>query len=263
MKKNGQLYCRIKNKKIKIYKFKKLKIGENKMKNISKEKTILIFKRNKDNRIYKVIGDFDILTKTFIPIYKKTQSTISKYPEFNRVNIYYKESEDDEYHEFTSETLKQDSKDNQNNQRYWDWKIAHFGGIQTTSIEILEIVLANIIQGNENIEVISMNEEIKEMVDEYKNDAIEIKLEEKDGKIEKIPNIILHNDMYLVYELLLVTGKYIYYAYDDLTLVLDIKDRTLISDNSFACDGLFETLENISNGEEKALYLEKIDDFEY
>ena len=75
------------------------------MKNISKEKTILIFKRNKDNRIYKVIGDFDILTKTFIPIYKKTQSTISKYPEFNRVNIYYKESEDDEYHEFTSETL--------------------------------------------------------------------------------------------------------------------------------------------------------------
>lgn len=28
MKKNGQLYCRIKNKKIKIYKFKKIKIGE-------------------------------------------------------------------------------------------------------------------------------------------------------------------------------------------------------------------------------------------
>ena len=118
------------------------------MKNISKEKTILIFKRKEDDRIYKVIGDFDILTKTFIPIYKKTQSTISKYPEFNRVNIYYKENENDEYHEFTSETLKQDSKDNQNNQRYWDWKIAHFGGIQTTSIEILDIVLANIIQGN-------------------------------------------------------------------------------------------------------------------
>ena len=226
------------------------------MKNISKEKTILIFKRKEDDRIYKVIGDFDILTKTFIPIYKKTQSTISKYPEFNRVNIYYKENENDEYHEFTSETLKQDSKDNQNNQRYWNWKIAHFGGIETTSIEILEIVLANIIQGNKNIEVISMNEE-------YKNDTIEIKLDEKDGKIEKIPNIILHNDMYLVYELLLVTDKYIYYAYDDLTLVLDIKDRTLISDNSFACDGLLETLENIRSGEEKALYLEKIEDFEY
>ena len=69
--------------------------------------------------------------------------------------------------------------------------------------------------------------------------------------------------MYLVYELLLVTDKSIYYACDDLTIVLDINDHTLVTDSSFGCDSLFDTLEKIIDGKAKVLYLEKIEDFEY
>lgn len=225
------------------------------MENMNKEKTILIFKRNGDNRIYKVNGTFDILEKSFIPTFKKTNNGVSKYPEFYDVKIQYKESENDEYHELTSETLKY--------KNYWDWKVIYLGGVMTTPNEILQHVIAGIIQGNKNIEVISMNEDIKQMIDEYRNDAIKINHDGKEGKIEKIPNVVLHDDMYLVYELLLVTDKSIYYVCDDLTIVLDINDHTLVTDSSFGCDSLFDTLEKIIDGKAKVLYLEKIEDFEY
>lgn len=53
-----------------------------------------------------------------------------------------------------------------------------------------------------------------------------------------------------MYELTLVTNKYIYYNCEDLILMFDFDTRTICSDNYFAEEGYWSSVENIKNKKE-------------
>ena len=88
---------------------------------------------------------------------------------------------------------------------------------------------------------------LKELYDKYKEDiAITI------GDLH-VPKKILFGSGPDIYDLALVTDKYIYYAYEDQFLMLDSKDGTIISDNYFAEVGCWNSLEEIHKGNEQLL----------
>lgn len=90
-------------------------------------------------------------------------------------------------------------------------------------------------------------DELQQLIDFYKIDKLII----NDRDIPK--KILFGYDMH-VYELTVVTNKYIYYTYDDMIVMLDINDGSVISDNYFAEVGFFDSKENVDNGDEKLIY---------
>lgn len=103
---------------------------------------------------------------------------------------------------------------------------------------------------------IFLEEGLQKLVDSY---IREENIVMKDGNFF-IPKLILGNTMWQ-YELMLITNNYFYYAYYDETLMYDVKEKSLVSDNYFASVGYWDSIENISSGKEELVWGEMPEDF--
>ena len=70
----------------------------------------------------------------------------------------------------------------------------------------------------------------------------------------QIPKEIFSYDLYNIYELLLVTNDFIYYACDDMTIMFTTNTHGIVSDNHFAEVGYRESVENVKSGKEILLW---------
>ena len=70
----------------------------------------------------------------------------------------------------------------------------------------------------------------------------------------QIPKAIMSYDLYNIYELVLVTNDYIYYACDDMTLMFTTSTHEIVSDNYFAEVGYWDSVENVKSGKETLLW---------
>ena len=115
--------------------------------------------------------------------------------------------------------------------------------------------MSKAIQNSKEFEIYSLDNKLKNLINEYKND-VAVKVYDSN-----IPLRILHKDMYHLYKLDLVTDKYVYYSYDDLMIVLDAKDHSLLTDVSgFSENAFYESLQNIDNGTETKFFGENFNE---
>lgn len=116
-------------------------------------------------------------------------------------------------------------------------------GNEYTEEDVLTDVLADLIAGcNENYSVKHMSGDIHNMVRSYQLKKV---ADDLNLYVWRKGNIL---------ELQMATNKYLYYAKDDSFVMLNAKTRELISDNYFAENAVWESVEAINRGEEKLLY---------
>lgn len=116
-------------------------------------------------------------------------------------------------------------------------------GNEYTEEDVLTDVLADLIAGcNENYSVKHMSGDVHNMVRSYQLKKV---VDDLNLYVWRKGNIL---------ELQMATNKYLYYAKDDYFVMLNAKTKELISDNYFAENAVWESVEAINRGEEKLLY---------
>ena len=113
---------------------------------------------------------------------------------------------------------------------------------------ITDLLFKNIV-GNKEYQILYLDEALKQLVETYRMEKIS--LEERE-----LPFRMLGKDLYEIFELTLVTDKFIYYGCgeDMLMFDTDADGLDIISDNYFASVGFYDSCENIQNGKEKLLW---------
>ena len=178
---------------------------------------------------FNVYGEYDIETG------KELDYTTGGKPEF----VEYK------YPEFYDITVKKivDGKEKDYTVTGETW-----AGRKYVSRDVIESVIAAFIRNDDAVNILSLEDGLQKLVDEYKSD-VAINYLTKD-----IPKKILSVNMYSLYQLLMVTDKYIYYAHDDEFLMMDTENHGIISDNYFAEVGLNDSIEDVRSGAEMLMY---------
>lgn len=116
-------------------------------------------------------------------------------------------------------------------------------GNEYTEEDVLTDVLADLIAGcNENYSVKHMSGDVHNMVRSYQLKKV---ADDLNLYVWRKGNIL---------ELQMATDKYAYYSKDDVFAMLDTATKELISDNYFAENAVWESVEAINRGEEKLLY---------
>ena len=111
---------------------------------------------------------------------------------------------------------------------------------------ITDLLFKSII-GNKDYHILYLDEALKQLVEIYRMEKISLE------EIE-LPFRVLGKDMYEIFELTLVTDKFIYYGCGEDMLMFDTDGLDIISDNYFAVAGFYDSCENIKNGKEKHLW---------
>ena len=125
-----------------------------------------------------------------------------------------------------------------------------WAGRKYTANDMVEFLISALIKGDETYTKIYIESGLQELINDYlADDKIAIVV---NGK--KIPERIRTNTMYYLYQLILVTDAYIYYAHDDQMYMLSIEDHTVISDNYFAEVGYWDSVEDVKSGKEALLW---------
>ena len=116
-------------------------------------------------------------------------------------------------------------------------------GNEYTEEDVLTDVLADLIAGcNENYSVKHMSGDVHNMVRSYQLKKV---ADDLNLYVWRKGNIL---------ELQMATDKYAYYSKDDVFTMLDTDTKELISDNYFAENAVWESVEAINAGEERLLY---------
>lgn len=116
-------------------------------------------------------------------------------------------------------------------------------GNEYTEEDVLTDVLADLIAGcRENYSIQSISAPMEIMIHSY----------QKEKEVKDLNHYIWRKGEVL--ELLMATDKYAYYSKDDVFAMLNTDTKGLISDNSFAENALWESVEAINAGEERLLY---------
>ena len=116
-------------------------------------------------------------------------------------------------------------------------------GNEYTEEDVLTDVLADLIAGcNENYSVKHMSGDVHNMVRSYQLKKV---ADDLNLYVWRKGNIL---------ELQMATNKYLYYAKDDSFVMLNAKTKDLISDNYFAENAVWESVEAINAGEEQLIY---------
>ena len=116
-------------------------------------------------------------------------------------------------------------------------------GNKYTEEDVLTDVLADLIAGcNENYSVKHMSGDVHNMVRSYQLKKV---ADDLNLYVWRKGNIL---------ELQMATNKYLYYAKDDSFVMLNAKTKDLISDNYFAENAVWESVEAINAGEEQLIY---------
>ena len=116
-------------------------------------------------------------------------------------------------------------------------------GNEYTEEDVLIDVLADLVAGcRENYSIQSISAPMEIMIHSY----------QKEKEVKDLNHYIWRKGEVL--ELLMATDKYAYYSKDDVFAMLNTDTKGLISDNSFAENALWESVEAINAGEERLLY---------
>lgn len=116
-------------------------------------------------------------------------------------------------------------------------------GNEYTEEDVLTDVLADLVAGcRENYSIQSISAPMEIMIHSY----------QKEKEVKDLNHYIWRKGEVL--ELLMATDKYAYYSKDDVFAMLNTDTKGLISDNSFAENALWESVEAINAGEERLLY---------
>lgn len=113
--------------------------------------------------------------------------------------------------------------------------------------DMMKDLLFKSIVGNKDYQILYLDEALKQLVETYRMEKIS--LEDRE-----LPFRILGKDMYEIFELTLVTDKFIYYGCGEDMLMFDIDGLDIISYNYFAGAGFYDSCENIKNGKENLLW---------
>lgn len=117
--------------------------------------------------------------------------------------------------------------------------------------DMIQDHIASLIQQRTSYNTLYLDDGLKDLVDVYTKDE-NIILTVKDLKI---PKYVLSSNMYDIYELTMITDKYIYYVHDDQALMLDTNTHEIISDNYFASVGYMDSIELITKGSNEEILL--------
>lgn len=182
-----------------------------------------------NNETYNVYGEYDIETDKELDYTtgEKPEFAEYKYPDFYDITIKKVIDGKEEDYVVTGET---------------------WAGRKYVSRDVIESVIAASIRGDDSVAIISLEDGLQKLVNEYKSD-VAINYLAKD-----IPKKILSVNMYSLYQLLLVTDKYIYYAHDGEFLMMNAESHEIISDNYFAEVGLNDSIEDVRSGAEMLMY---------
>lgn len=161
-------------------------------------------------------------------------------------NIHYKfygevsTNKDKEYEMLEFEDLKmtsiEDSVEKDYNPNYVSF-IGHRWDEEDCIVSIIDALT----RGDDSWEILSINEEIERVVQQYLKDSFEY-------KDRKIPVRVSKGQ--LVLELLLATDRFLYYCLEDIILMVDASDGKIVSDNYFAETGYWDSLANVRKGKE-------------
>lgn len=182
-----------------------------------------------NNETYNVYGEYDIETDKELDYTtgEKPEFAEYKYPDFYDITVKKVIDGKEEDYVVTGET---------------------WAGRKYISRDVIESVIAASIRGDDSVTIISLEDGLQKLVNEYKSD-VAISYLAKD-----IPKKILSVNMYSLYQLLLVTDKYIYYAHDGEFLMMNAESHEIISDNYFAEVGLNDSIEDVRSGAEMLMY---------
>lgn len=182
-----------------------------------------------NNETYNVYGEYDIETDKELDYTtgEKPEFAEYKYPDFYDITVKKVIDGKEEDYVVTGET---------------------WAGRKYVSRDVIESVIAASIRGDDSVAIISLEDGLQKLVNEYKSN-VAINYLTKD-----IPKKILSVNMYSLYQLLLVTDKYIYYAHDGEFLMMNAESHEIISDNYFAEVGLNDSIEDVRSGAEMLMY---------
>lgn len=105
------------------------------------------------------------------------------------------------------------------------------------------------IQGDSSYHPEYVEDGLQELVDVYRKETVPI------SDTVSVPKHILNGISFFIYEIALATDQFIYYASEgEEVIMLSTESMKVISDNYFAGDGLYQSVERIKNGEETLLW---------
>lgn len=175
------------------------------------------------NESYKVYGNCDLQTTV------ASNGQLHIYPEF---------------HDLTAEKIV--------GKQYIPCKpsAVSFSGHQLNELDMIGTVIAAAIRMDNTYVLDYVSPEIKGLISWYQSESETLIINNM-----IFPKEILHTDMFQQYELHLVTDRYTYYYTDDgAVLMLNTSTRGLVSDNHFAEDGFWTSLDQIEEGKEALLW---------
>ena len=169
---------------------------------------------------YIVYGNYVINHGTFYNFEKK-ESVNYDYPEFDSLNA--KIVKDEKEFDYSPSGTT-------------------FAGHKYDVSDMIQDFLAKQIQYSLLYKAVYVEEGLQNLIDSYRSD-IALTFNEV-----PIPKKVLSNDMYDLYELQLVTSEFIYYMDYDRCLMLSVDSHEVVSDNYFALEGFFDSVEKIRTG---------------
>lgn len=129
--------------------------------------------------------------------------------------------------------------------------VSTFSGRRLNAYDALLMEIAKYTQGDSYQKVLFMHKKVRKYIDmllpEQKTCIIE-------GRKTPIHILCLSYGVVRVAELLFATDRFLYYWTEDDAFIMLNADGKLLSDNSFAEDGYYGSLEAVANGEEVATY---------
>ena len=134
----------------------------------------------------------------------------------------------------------------------------NFAGRHYDESDMIETVIAAAIRMDNTYVLDYVSPEIKGLISWYQSESETLIINNM-----IFPKEIIHTDMFQQYELHLVTDRYTYYYADDgAVLMLNTSTRGLVSDNHFAEDGVWTSLDQIEEGNEALLWKNETEECE-
>lgn len=116
-----------------------------------------------------------------------------------------------------------------------------------TEDEIVAEILSLYSLENPILNIIFMDELLKEFMDEEKGERISV-------GTETFPEQIIFGPDLELYVMIYATDKYVYYTSADVFLMFSTETRDCLYTDTFAQFGLFESIENVEQGKEILYY---------
>lgn len=172
-----------------------------------------------EEKKYTVYGEYELKQGTFFD--EENNRGTYEYPEFCSLSA--KVTEDGNELDYNPEGVS-------------------WSGRKYTVADMIQDFLSKQMMYSKLYKAVYVEEGLQELIDWYHFDVAGV------FNLLQIPKRILSNDCYDLFELQLVTSKYIYYMCNESCLMLNLADHSVLSDNSFACDGYMTSVENIRSG---------------